>query len=218
LLSDFKGGFKEFEGHLTKTSIEPDFDIIYSPALSYMQAFISAINSVCMEERTTTASNEYLKRILLSTPNIIRNHKVEPKDEADVRNAIWRELSLAFPETMRDVPIPKIFQTFKPDIGITSLKTAVEYKFVDTSEELKTAVRGIYEDVTGYEGSTEWEYFYAVVYQTEPFCTLDQLIAEFKMSNVPKKWQLILVGGYGDRERLRKATDTKKKVKTKREV
>lgn len=107
-----------------------------------------------------------------------------------------------FPDTVREVPIPKVTKTDKAAIGIRSIKSAIEFKFVDSEQEAKTAIGGIYEDVCGYEGSEEWKNFYAVSYMTDHFFTLQHIEAEFQDSNITAKWKPILIYGKGSRKAM----------------
>lgn len=76
----------------------------------------------------------------------------------------------------------------------------------DNEKDAKKALGEIYQDIHGYEGSKDWKIFYAVIYMTEPFYTLDQIKAEFEMVKVNHSWEPILVTGKGER------TKTEKKV------
>jgi hypothetical protein len=93
-----------------------------------------------------------------------------------------------------------VTKTYKPDIGIRSLKSAAEYKYAVTEEEARKIIGGFYEDMRGYAGSEDWKYFYAVVYMTKPFFTLQQIQAEFHHVEADKNWVPILVHGEGRRK------------------
>jgi hypothetical protein len=116
----------------------------------------------------------------------------------------YRTLIHVFPDTGREVPIAKVSKCYKPDIGVPSLKAAIEFKFADTDAELKKSIGGIYEDVAGYGGSEDWRHFYAVFYMTDAFITQHQVEAEFKVSKVDRQWKPIVVQGRGSRKRLRR--------------
>lgn len=107
-----------------------------------------------------------------------------------------------FPDSVREVPIPKVTKIYKADIGIRSIKSALEFKFVDSAQEAKTAIGGIYADVCGYERPEQWKYFYAVIYMTVHFFTQQQIEAEFQDSNITAKWKPILIYGKGSRKAM----------------
>ena len=62
--------------------------------------------------------------------------------------------------------LPKPLKTYKPDLESTDLGVAIEYKFAASEQDVKTAVDGIFSDMQGYAGSSQWRTFYAVIYMT----------------------------------------------------
>jgi hypothetical protein len=146
-------------------------------------------------------NHEILLRILDSTPSIIQDRTIEPNNEATVRNAVLDHLKYVFPDATKEIQLPKVIKHFRGDIGIKSLNCVVEYKFADNAKEVKTAIDGIYEDMTAYNGLSEWRKFIAVIYQTAHFYTIDQIKAEFKMSKANENWVIRLVTGEGKRQK-----------------
>ena len=80
------------------------------------------------------------------------------------------------------------------DIGIISLKAAAEYKFLRTAEELKTHIDQIVADVVGYGGTPDWQIFYAVLYQAEPFHTQEDVTRALADAGA-KNWTAIVLNG-----------------------
>jgi REase_DpnII-MboI len=139
--------------------------------------------------------------ILRNTPKIVKDRGIEPSNEADVRRCVYDLLIHIFPDVVREASIIQGTKTYKPDLGIKSLKTAAEYKFADSAEEVKKAIGGLYEDMRGYAGSEDWKYFFAVVYMTDAFFTPQQIMAEFKHTKADANWKPILVIGKGARKK-----------------
>jgi len=217
LLKEFILGFKKYESKLTELELISYIGALYSPALYYLENYKSAITShikIEGEGITSRSSIILLEQILKGTPKLLADRHIVPSSENEVRNEIYKILIHVFPDTVREVPIPKVFKSFKPDIGIKSLKCAIEYKYVNSEEEAKKSVGAIYEDINGYEGSEDWKQFYAVIYMTDNFYTQAQVEAEFKLSNIKHNWKPILVYGKGDRGKSLKKFP-KKKVKKK---
>ena len=154
------------------------------------------------DDRATNQKEiEHLERILLNTPKIVYDNKLDPSNENDVRNVVYNLLVHVFPSTLREISISQVTKTYKPDIGVQSLKAAIEYKFADSKDEVKKAIGGLYEDMRGYSGSEDWKVFYAVVYMTDAYFTSDQIKAEFAHTESDKNWKPILVHGKGARKR-----------------
>lgn len=192
---------EKYEGKFGRLSEHPIVDVTYSPVQFILQNHLDAITCHIKIEDEEDTKRIFLERILRNTAKILKENSVVPSNEADVRREVLKTLSLVFPYTVREVPIPKVFKTFRPDIGIKELSTAIEYKFVDSENDAKVAIGGIYEDMLGYEGSADWTTFYAVIYMTDHFMTQEQVEAEFKLSKAPHNWKPILVFGKGERER-----------------
>lgn len=201
----FDAGWKEHEESLIEIRYSFWSNVVYCPALQYLNEVLLVL-SVCIP---AAGSHQYrldqdfllLGRILEGAQKIIYDKGVYPKSEADVRREVFSVLLHVFPDTVRDVPIPQVTKTYKPDLGIRSLKTAIEFKFLASEEEAKKYIGGLYEDVHGYGGSSDWERFYAVVYMTDPYLTRHQLEAEWRLVGMPDNWRLIPVIGSGGRKK-----------------
>lgn len=179
------------------------------PATSRLSQYVDGLASLLYEEVGTPGLGlaieiTKLQRILLGTPTLILHSKIEPSNEKEIRVKMYELLIHYYPDTVREIPISKVSKTYKPDIGIKSLKTAVEYKFCDSADELKTAIGGVYEDIMGYNGSADWTTFFAVFYMTDPYMTQAQVEAEFEMAGAPHNWKPLLVTGQGQRAKSRR--------------
>jgi hypothetical protein len=196
---------EKYNGEFGELKFISFVDVFYSPVkwilTRHLNALTSHIKIETESEYEHTNSMMLLEQILRGTPKMLSDRKIEPTNEAEVRNEVYKTLIHVFPDTVREIPIAKISKTYKPDIGIKRLKSAIEYKFVDSESEAKLAIGGVFEDINGYAGSKDWTTFYAVIYMTDNFLTQDQVEAEFKLSKVPHHWKPIVVFGKGKRER-----------------
>lgn len=208
LLAQFQSGFSKFESNLSNVDIIPDVGDFYSPAQSYLRKYIFALSVLLgsdMKRQDQIERRSMLEGILLNTPKIIFDRRIEPRNEAEVRKCVFDLLIHIFPDTVREMSIIQNTKTYRPDIGVKSLGTAVEYKYADTPEEVKHAVGGLYEDMRGYSGSKDWTFFYAVIYMTDHFFTQQQIMSEFKHTSADSNWKPLLVVGKGARVRRRRA-------------
>jgi hypothetical protein len=98
----------------------------------------------------------------------------------------------------RKFSIPGAVKNFIPDSGIRSLKAVIEFKFAATSQELKTATSGLFEDSAAYKASADWQRYYSVVYMTGAHGTKEKLLAAFEQAGMID-WTPILVTGAGGR-------------------
>ncbi len=194
---------KTYQGKYGELSFIPHLDVFYSKVEWILKRHLSALTSHIKigadSEYENTNSRILLERILRGTAKLLADRQIEPSNEKIVRGEVYKTLIHIFPDTVREIPIAKISKTYKPDIGLKRIKSAIEYKFVDSVDEAKTAIGGIFEDIQAYEGSEDWTTFYAVLYMTDHYLTQDQVEEEFKLSSVPHHWKPIVVYGKGKR-------------------
>jgi hypothetical protein len=186
---------------LAQTEIASEDYTFHSAPLSDARTMFDSL-AVMTNGRAVTGLGVF-ENILASTPKIVASGRLIPSNEAQVRNAVRKVLGFAFPDVVREVPIPKNLKTYKPDIGVRSLLAAAEYKYIDSKSEAKSALDGIYADMRGYSGSHEWRSFYAVLYLTGPFYTQKDVEAEFELVKADLSWKPLVV--FGDGRRTSKA-------------
>jgi len=175
-------------------------EIFHSPVLWTMEMHLNTISSGLQSTPFNIHQISILEQILRGTAKMLSDRSLVPGNEKEVQDEIYKMLIHVFPDTVREIPISKVSKIYKPDVGVKSLKAAIEYKFVDSKEEMKKSIGGIFEDIHGYEGSLDWTTYYAVFYVTDNFMTIDQIKAEFKLSSVPHNWEPIVVFGKGARK------------------
>lgn len=189
-------------GKLNILAYDGYYGCVYCPTLGILRQYCDAIESAVIGADALSDFTEYelqrLETILRSTAKIIFDSQTDPHNESVVRQVMFNYLLVCYPDVVREMPIPQVFKSYKADIGIRSLKVAIEYKFADSLDEIKSQVGEIYEDVHGYEDA-DLHRFYAVFYTTQAFATQGQLHAAFDRSKVPKNWVPILITGNGSR-------------------
>jgi hypothetical protein len=202
---NLKSELEKYQGKIEKLEFIPYVDVLFSPVLWIFEKHLGALTSHVIVKEESEFENKnsemLLEQILRGTPKILTDREIEPSNEAEVRNEVYKILIHVFPDTVREIPIAKVSKTYKPDIGIKRLKSAIEYKFVDSANDSKVAIGGVFEDIQGYEGSEDWTTFYVVIYMTDNFMTQDQVEAEFTLSKVPHHWKPMVVFGKGKRKK-----------------
>jgi len=201
-LINFLHDLESFKGKETVIRSVPFTAEPHSDVLGLFWSYFRPI-SLLFSETDVSGSDEVRQRerfasILQNTDKIVHDRGIEPKNEAEVRKCVYDLLIHVFPDTVREIPIAQVTKTYKPDIGVRSLRAAAEYKYATTEQEAKKVIGGFYEDMKGYGGSEDWKFFYAVVYMTKPFFTIQQIQAEFDAVGV-EHWTPIIVHGNGTR-------------------
>lgn len=208
---------KQISSHKSRTSFQmlPWIGELWNPALGDLIAFYEVLKPYLPPgeaDAEVPRERERLRSILAGTPKMLSDRQLDPKNEHDVEMAVYQTLIHIFPDTVRQIPIPKTVKTYKPDIGVRGLKTAIEYKFADTDTEFKDCLDGIFTDIHAYAGSQDWTEFVAVIYTTGAFFTQAQLEAHLQASSVPSNWHFIMVTGRGARLKRTKQSATKSPV------
>jgi hypothetical protein len=145
------------------------------------------------------AGVKYLENLLDGTAALLHQSNITPSSEAQVYSPVRQIVSILF-SSARNPPAARFIQSFKcykPDILIPELLAAVEYKYINSSEDLSSALAGIADDVKGYSGDADYKLFYAVFYLTQSFVGREQFLAAWAEKGFPKNWVPIYVVGAG---------------------
>jgi hypothetical protein len=204
-------------GGIGKTRFDPQFDYLESKPYDYLKTIIDGLRISTGENLSTGESYEVarLETILRKTPVLLRNRRVVPQRELDIQEVMNDYLSALFTEYKKSIQIGGIIRDFKPDCGIRNLKAAIEFKYAAKEEEVARAISGIFEDVSGYSGSRDWNRFYTVIYQTEPFESEDRVRTELTRAGAIT-WNLFLVTGSGSRRFKKRKSKTKRDTRAKK--
>jgi hypothetical protein len=111
---------------------------------------------------------EKLKRLIKNSEYYITQTSVfswVPCIEDDVHNRIEGILKCAYPDLKRKPPLAKKIKGFIPDTGIPSLRTFIEYKFINNEKEAKAVLDEIFSDISGYKDH-EYDRYIFVIYET----------------------------------------------------
>jgi hypothetical protein len=160
--------------------------------------------AIMTEGREVTGLSVF-ETILENTPKIIQRANLTPKNETQVKQKIREVLGYAFRDIVREIPIPKSLKTYRPDIGVRSLMAAAEYKFISSETEAKAALDGVYTDMRGYAGHSDWRSFYAVLYMAAPFYTQKDVEQEFQLVRAELSWTPMVLVGPGERRPKQKS-------------
>jgi hypothetical protein len=162
---------------------------LHSATLGKAHVFYDSL--VTIAEGGAVSGLNVSQTILKNTPAIIRAKGIEPSSEAQVRKAVYEILRFAFHDAAREIPVAQVMKTYKPDLGVRS---AAEYKFADTEQEVKKALDEIYADMNGYSGHDDWRTFFAVnLYTTDAIVHQDKLEAGFRGAKADINWTPIIL-------------------------
>ncbi|WP_144658103.1 hypothetical protein [Achromobacter dolens] len=132
---------------------------------------------------------------------------VSPKNEAEVRNAVLNVCRFAFLDAVMEVGIPQLLTNSRADIGVSSLRAVIEFKFVTEKNDMSNALKGVYSDMKTYR-SPDWDTVYGVFYMTKPFFNDDDVRREFTRVRADLSCTPSAISGFGGR-----LTNTEKAAK-----
>jgi hypothetical protein len=196
--------WRRFEktGGIGKTTVTPQYDYLESEPLEYLDTILDGLRMSVGSGINPAEAHELakLETILRKTAVLLRNRKVMPQGEFDIQEVMHDYLGAFFTDYRHPIHITGTIKNFVPDGGVRNLKAAIEFKYAATKKEVAEALSGIFEDISGYKGSSDWSRFYTVVYQTESFESEDRFRSE--MTRVGAlSWMPILVTGGGARRK-----------------
>ncbi|WP_228897687.1 hypothetical protein [Acidovorax sp. Leaf73] len=183
---------------------------IHSEIYSLANACFAPLKA--MTDAHAVTAHTVLQNIVKNTAQIVQMRGISPTNEADVRNAVLDVCRFAFPDAIKEVGIPQLLTSSRADIGVASLRTVIEFKFVTEKNDMANALKGVYSDMKTYR-STDWDNFYGVFYMTKPFFNDEDVRREFTRVRADLSWTPFSISGFGGR--LTKAEKAEAKVATK---
>ncbi|MDS4068468.1 MAG: hypothetical protein RKO24_02490 [Candidatus Competibacter sp.] len=190
------------KGGIGTNYYDDQFGYLRCPSFEYIATLIKGLRLASGDAMNLQESYELakLETLLKKTPALLHRRKIEPDGEMKLQEIMHDYLDACFTEYKHPVIIPGIVKDFKPDGGIRNLRTAIEFKYANSREEVARSLGGIFEDAGGYSGSHDWTRFYSLIYQTEAFESEDRVHSEMTRAGLVT-WKAILVTGGGTRGR-----------------
>lgn len=137
-----------------------------------------------------------LKLVLENTSGILSKTQAIITNETSIYTPVRWFLEIIYPSTVH-ATVPRFIKklkTYRPDILIPEISSAVEYKYIRTTSNAGTYLDEIKTDADNYTGDPDYKFFYAVVY-FEDKASLNQ--AAFKAAvdekAFPEHWTIMAV-------------------------
>lgn len=174
----------------------------YSVWLSTARQYLSAIDTLAQPQRIHSLTRD-LTDIIRAAVYPICDQKLfgsTPRNEEDVHFRLEGVLKCVFPDLKHKPTLSKPIKNYEPDTGLPSIRTLVEYKFIDSPSKVPRVADEIFADTRGYM-SAEWDTFLYVVYETRRFQPETQWQALLKSGGVGENTQIIVLSGESVAER-----------------
>lgn len=140
---------------------------VYLSAADPLRRFVASLEGVYGLKSLHVVSKAVVD-VLRGTQYAItdRNCFAEPPaSEADVHHRVEAVLKCIFSDLRHTPPVAKSVKNFKPDTGLPSMRTLVEYKFIQEKADIDRVADEILADTRGYK-SHDWDCFIFLIYET----------------------------------------------------
>ena len=201
-LSDFKSTMKSYFDEPTtilKGEMNDYDGQVYSKLIQDISDFLNAYEFYGergYEYLMKRAGILYLENILENTAVIINDLGKKPNSETNVYKSVKVVCRAAFPTAVYPTsPFISIAKEYKPDILITYLNCAIEYKYATDENRLKEIIDQILIDVHGYSNHPTYKIFYAVFYVKPDIWGRKKFEEVWKEKKFPQNWKGIYVVG-----------------------
>lgn len=134
-----------------------------------------------------------------------------PAREEDVHQRIQGLLECSFPDVEPRPPLPSMggIKSFIPDTGIRSLRTVIDYKFIEDRGEGKNVLDEIFADISGYQ-SDAYDTFVFVIYETTRAFSEEKWITAIERAKPGTRVAVIVLKGTPPAEADKQASDALK--------
>ena len=186
---------EEQEGGISANGHDPDGEK-YLLCSWEIRRFNSSLETVFGLKKAGTIHKDLVEILRATQYSIIDENCFEspPASEADVHHRIEAVLRCVFPNLDHQPPVSKAIKNFRPDTGIPSLKTLIEYKFIQTKQDAKRIADEILADTRGYQ-SKDWDRFVFLIYETKRLRKEAEWNRLLRQCNTGKNVEAIVICG-----------------------
>ena len=131
--------------------------------------YIDAIANIHNVERGEVFQPSFLIDVLRHAVYPITDSNLfggPPRNERELHIRIEAILKCVYPDLIHEPSLAKPIKNFRPDSGIPSLRTLLEYKYISSQADSKRVVDEVLADRAAYK-SRDWTTFLFVIYETK---------------------------------------------------
>ncbi|MBI2870498.1 MAG: hypothetical protein HYY14_02180 [Candidatus Omnitrophica bacterium] len=177
--------------------------------LGYLHAIYAPVDS-----KTISHQQASLIPLLRRCENYVVSRKLfawRPCDETDIHTRIEELLGCYYFDLQPKPRIPKPVKGFEPDTVLPSIKSLIEYKFVNSTSDCKRVLDEILADIGGYQ-STSNRLCVFVIYETDRFIREEEWRSAIEASKPAYLVEIVLLKGVrfdsGDEQRSTQHRET----------
>lgn len=177
--------------------------------LGYLHAIYTPVDS-----KTISHQQASLIPLLRRSENYVVSRKLfawRPCDETDIHTRIEELLRCYYPDLQSKPRIAKPVKGFEPDTVLPSIKSFIEYKFVNSASDCKRILDDILAKIGGYQ-STSNRLCVFVIYETDRFVREEEWRSAIEASKPAYPVEIVLLKGVrfdsGDEQRSKQHRET----------
>lgn len=193
------------DGAVTATFWNGEEGEPYSPRRDTLRRYADTVATIGGFLGIATSGRQALDSVLRRLRQIQMESNSQalayPSKELDVQQAVKLLLIAAFGQgnVTSGPSFPGSLKSFKADLGVRSIRAAIEVKFCDTKKKAGSIVNELAADIAGYAPNVDWSVFRAVIYQTDQYMQEDDIRAQLSTTIGDRDWDFIVVQGPPDR-------------------
>lgn len=166
--------------------------------LNEFDIYLMAFKEFQIDFQDQLLKETQLLSVLGNTGHILSKLKPVISNEADIYKSMQWFLSQFYPSTRftQKAGFIRRFKTYRPDILIPELKTAIEYKYINNFDDnVDKFLDELKVDSTNFTGDPDYENFIAVIFfEHVGTATPESIFVAWKEKSMPTNWKLILTG------------------------
>lgn len=173
--------------------------------------YVEALRATYVHEpsRTVTKDVESILRAAtypLSDPYLFDS---PPPDEPTVHRRLEGILRCVFPDLIHEPHLTKPIKHFKPDTGLPSISTLIEYKYLSSPAQVSAIADEVLADTRGYS-SRDWTSFIYVIYETARIRPESEWRQLLRACDIDSSTTIVVLSGEGVYDQSRWPRPTKK--------
>jgi len=168
----------------------------YSTVTSKLRQFLGTIQQFFPSDEPTRVTKDLLQiiRDIHYTITDTALFQDVPQNEKDVHLRIEGILKCVFPDLKHEPTLTKQVKSFKPDTGIPSTGTLIEYKYLARKDDIKVIADQILADTRGFT-SRDWKTVVYVIYETKRLKREEDWVTLLRESGVPENTTVVVLSG-----------------------
>jgi hypothetical protein len=169
---------------------------LYSYWAGKLRPYLDGLSQLVEPDSSKRVSKDIIE-ILRGTQYSVTDQRCfdhPPSDESELHVRVEAILRCVFPDLLSKPPLAKPIKNFIPDTGVPSLQALIEYKFVESEDDVKRVADEVLADTRGYV-SKEWKEFIYLIYETRRLRSERQWMDLLRACGLGQNTAVVVISG-----------------------